>query len=119
MIERAADTVDQPAATLDPRAAAIKPLLSVENLQVEFSGRDRTVRAVRGLSYVIRPSETLGLVGESGSGKSVSALSLLGLLPKRVSKTAGSATFEGRELIGMPEDQLRKVRGSKIAMIFQ
>jgi len=96
-----------------------KPLLKVENLLVEFSGRNRTVRAVRGLSYQIRPGETLGLVGESGSGKSVSALSLLGLLPKRVSKTGGSAQFEGRELIGMPEDKLRKIRGSKIAMIFQ
>src|SRR6185436_19701829 len=73
-----------------------KPLLKVENLLVEFSGRNRTVRAVRGLSYQIRPGETLGLVGESGSGKSVSALSLLGLLPKRVSKTGGSAQFEGR-----------------------
>ena len=95
------------------------PLLAVDNLLVEFSGRNRTVRAVRGLSYQIRPGETLGLVGESGSGKSVSALSLLGLLPKRVSKTGGSAMFEGRELIGMPEDKLRKIRGSKIAMIFQ
>jgi oligopeptide/dipeptide ABC transporter ATP-binding protein len=99
--------------------AGTAPLLKVDNLQVEFAGRNRTVRAVRGLSYEIRPGETLGLVGESGSGKSVSALSLLGLLPKRVSKTAGGATFDGRELIGMPEDQLRKVRGSKIAMIFQ
>jgi oligopeptide transport system ATP-binding protein len=95
-------------------------LLTVDNLHVEFAGRQRTVRAVRGLSYAIKPGETLGLVGESGSGKSVSALSLLGLLPARVSKiTAGSAMFDGRELIGMPEEQLRRVRGSKIAMIFQ
>jgi oligopeptide/dipeptide ABC transporter ATP-binding protein len=119
MIDVAPGGRDQTTPALDPRAAAATPLLTVDNLQVEFSGRNRTVRAVRGLSYQIRPGETLGLVGESGSGKSVSALSLLGLLPKRVSKTAGSATFEGRELIGLPEDQLRKIRGSKIAMIFQ
>jgi oligopeptide/dipeptide ABC transporter ATP-binding protein len=122
MIETAPGGRDRttPATAGSSRAAiGAAPLLKVDNLQVEFSGRNRTVRAVRGLSYQIRPGETLGLVGESGSGKSVSALSLLGLLPKRVSKTAGSATFEGRELIGLPEDQLRKIRGSKIAMIFQ
>ena len=73
------------------------PLLSVDGLFVEFSGRGRVVRAVRGLSYDIAPGETIGLVGESGSGKSVSALSLLGLLPKRVGKvTAGTAHLPGR-----------------------
>jgi oligopeptide/dipeptide ABC transporter ATP-binding protein len=96
------------------------PLLSVKDLHVEFSGRGRTVRAVRGLSYDIGPGETIGLVGESGSGKSVSALSLLGLLPKRVGKvTAGSALFEGQEILGLSDDQLRKIRGARIAMIFQ
>ena len=96
------------------------PLLTVDDLHVEFVGRNRTVRAVHGLSYEIRAGETLGLVGESGSGKSVSALSLLGLLPKRVSRVSrGSARFEGRELIGMHDEELRKVRGAKIAMIFQ
>jgi oligopeptide/dipeptide ABC transporter ATP-binding protein len=96
------------------------PLLTVDDLHVEFSGRHRTVRAVRGLSYTIERGETLGLVGESGSGKSVSALSILGLLPKRVSKiSAGSARFDGQELIGMPEEKLRRIRGARIAMIFQ
>jgi oligopeptide/dipeptide ABC transporter ATP-binding protein len=95
-------------------------LLTVDDLHVEFAGRQRTVRAVRGLSYMIRPGETLGLVGESGSGKSVSALSILGLLPKRVGRvSAGSARFDGQELIGMPENQLRRIRGARIAMIFQ
>jgi oligopeptide/dipeptide ABC transporter ATP-binding protein len=95
-------------------------LLTVDNLHVEFAGRNRTVRAVRGLSYSIRPGETLGLVGESGSGKSVSALSLLGLLPKRVGRvSAGSAIFDGQDLIGMPEEKLRRIRGARIAMIFQ
>ena len=96
------------------------PLLSVNGLQVEFAGRGRVVRAVRGLSYDIGPGETIGLVGESGSGKSVSALSLLGLLPKRVGRvTAGSAVFQGQDLLHLPEDKLRKIRGARIAMIFQ
>src|SRR5687768_8453568 len=101
-----------------PRSAA--PLLSVNDLQVQFTGRGRVVRAVRGLSYDIAPGETIGLVGESGSGKSVSALSLLGLLPKRVAQvTAGTAVFQGEDLLRLPEDKLRKVRGARIAMIFQ
>src|SRR5207237_1398929 len=101
------------------RSGTRGPLLAVGNLRVEFAGR-RVVHAVRGLSYTIAPGETLGLVGESGSGKSVSALALLGLLPKRVGRiTAGSVRFEGRELVGLPEDQLRHVRGARIAMIFQ
>jgi oligopeptide/dipeptide ABC transporter ATP-binding protein len=96
------------------------PLLSVDGLFVEFQGRGRVVRAVRGLSYDIAPGETIGLVGESGSGKSVSALSLLGLLPKRVGKvTAGTATFQGEDILHLPEERLRKIRGAKIAMIFQ
>ena len=106
-----------PAPPSDRRDGA---LLTVENLQVEFSGRNRTVKAVRGLSYAIQPGEVLGLVGESGSGKSVSALSLLGLLPRRVGRiTGGSAIFDGQQLIGMPEDKLRRIRGARIAMIFQ
>jgi oligopeptide/dipeptide ABC transporter ATP-binding protein len=101
-----------------PRSAT--PLLSVNDLQVQFTGRGRVVRAVRGLSYDIAPGETIGLVGESGSGKSVSALSLLGLLPKRVAQvTAGTAVFQGQDLLRLPEDKLRKVRGARIAMIFQ
>ena len=96
------------------------PLLSVRDLHVEFSGRGSTVRAVRGLTYDIGAGETVGLVGESGSGKSVSALSLLGLLPKRVGRiSAGSAIFEGQEILNLPEEKLRKIRGARIAMIFQ
>ena len=96
------------------------PILSVNDLQVEFAGHGRVVRAVRGLSYDIGPGETIGLVGESGSGKSVSALSLLGLLPKRVGKvTAGTAIFQGQDLLHLSEDKLRRIRGARIAMIFQ
>ena len=96
-------------------------MLSVSDLQVEFVGRGRTVRAVRGLSYEIGPGETLGLVGESGSGKSVSALSLLGLLPKkrRPGHRRHARSSRARTSSAMPEDELRKIRGARIAMIFQ
>ena len=110
----------RPAATTRPAGRDDGQLLAVDDLHVEFVGRHRTVRAVRGLSYTIAPGETLGLVGESGSGKSVSALSIMGLLPKRVGRvSAGTARFDGQELIGMPENRLRRIRGAKIAMIFQ
>ena len=96
------------------------PILSVNDLQVEFAGHGRVVRAVRGLSYDIGPGETIGLVGESGSGKSVSALSLLGLLPKRVGRvTAGTAIFQGQDLLHLSDEKLRTIRGARIAMIFQ
>jgi oligopeptide/dipeptide ABC transporter ATP-binding protein len=110
-----------PAEVRPTRGAGSAPLLEVKDLRVEFAGRNnRPVRAVRGLTYSIAPGESLGLVGESGSGKSVSAMSLLGLLPKKVSKiTAGSAVFEGTNLIGLPDEQMRKIRGARIAMIFQ
>src|SRR5438876_914497 len=95
-------------------AGAREPLLAVDNLRVEFAAR-RVVHAVRGLSYTIAPGETLGLVGESGSGKSVSALALLGLLPKRVGRiTAGSVRFEGRELVGLPDDHARPWRRCRV-----
>ncbi len=104
------------AGTADPET----PLLTVADLHVEFTSRDRVVRAVRGLSYSVGYGESLGLVGESGSGKSVSVLSLLGLLPKRTGKvTAGSALFEDQDLLHLPEQELRRIRGAKIAMIFQ
>ena len=112
-------SADAPTIVRDgPRAGT--PILSVNDLQVEFAGHGRVVRAVRGLSYDIGPGETIGLVGESGSGKSVSALSLLGLLPKRVGKvTAGTAIFQGQDLLHLSEDKLRRIRGARIAMIFQ
>jgi oligopeptide/dipeptide ABC transporter ATP-binding protein len=113
------DPFDAPA-VIHAGGRTTTPLLSVRDLQVEFAGRGRTVRAVRGLSYDIGPGETVGLVGESGSGKSVSALSLLGLLPKKVGRVSGgTATFGGKDLLTMSEDDLRKIRGAQIAMIFQ
>ena len=110
-----------PAEVRPARGASTAPLLEVRDLRVEFAGRNnRPVRAVRGLTYEIAPGESLGLVGESGSGKSVSALSLLGLLPRKVSRiTGGTAVFEGRDLLTLRDEEMRKIRGARIAMIFQ
>lgn len=96
------------------------PLLEIQNLCVEFKSRQGHVRAVRGLSCSIQEGQSMALVGESGSGKSVSALAILGLLPKRTARiTAGSVKFRGREILGAPEKELRRLRGGSIAMIFQ
>ena len=95
-------------------------LLTADNLSVYFGSGEREVRAVRNVSFHIGRGETLALVGESGSGKSVSALSILQLLPYPLAHhPGGSIRFAGEELIGCPEAALRGVRGNRIAMIFQ
>ena len=95
-------------------------LLTADNLSVSFGTGDREVRAVRNISFEIGRGETLALVGESGSGKSVSALSILQLLPYPLARhPSGSIRFTDEELIGCPEPALRGVRGNRIAMIFQ
>jgi peptide/nickel transport system ATP-binding protein len=93
-------------------------LLEVAGLQVEFPTEDGVVHAVRGVSYSLEPGEVLGIVGESGSGKSVSSLALMGLLP-RTARITGSAKYRGDELLGLEQRDLNKVRGKKVAMIFQ
>lgn len=96
------------------------PLLEIENLRVEFHTEDGVVRAVDGLSMSIEPGETLGIVGESGSGKSVSSLAVLGLIPQPPGKiTSGRAVFEGSDLLAMSQQQLSRIRGNRISMIFQ
>ena len=94
------------------------PLLTVEDLTVEFSTEDGVVRAVRGVSYELRRGEALGIVGESGSGKSVTSLAVMGLLP-RSARIAGSAWLAGDELLGLGDEAMSRVRGRRISMIFQ
>jgi oligopeptide/dipeptide ABC transporter ATP-binding protein len=77
------------------------------------------VHAVNGVSFDVAPGETLGIVGESGCGKSVTALAILGILPRAGRVTSGRAVFAGRDVIGLPDAELRKIRGREIAMIFQ
>ena len=95
------------------------PLLNVENLQTQFKTEEGLVHAVNGISYYLNAGEILGIVGESGSGKSVSVLSLMGLLPQPPAVITGSAHFEGSDLIKLSDDELHKIRGNKVAMIFQ
>jgi oligopeptide/dipeptide ABC transporter ATP-binding protein len=94
-------------------------LLSVDDLRVEFWTRRGTVHAVNGISFDVAPGETLGIVGESGCGKSVTSLALLGILPRAGRVVSGTAMFEGRDLLQLKDDALRKIRGRDIAMIFQ
>ncbi|MGH9119784.1 MAG: ABC transporter ATP-binding protein [Acidimicrobiales bacterium] len=93
-------------------------VLAVENLSVDFPTEDGVVHAVRGVSYELRSGEVLGIVGESGSGKSVSCMAIMGLLP-RSADINGSIRYRGRELLGLPEKSFNRIRGAKIAMIFQ
>lgn len=96
------------------------PILQVTDLQVSFRTDDSLVRAVRGVSFDVRPGETLGLVGESGSGKSVTNLAMMGLIPRPPGQIdGGSAVYEGRDLLTLGARDLQSIRGRKIAMIFQ
>src|SRR5688500_2260508 len=96
------------------------PLLSVENLRTYFYTEAGVARAVDGVSFHIGPGETVGLVGESGCGKSVTALSILRLIgsPGRI-EPESRMRFEGRDLLQLSDEEMRRVRGNRIAMIFQ
>jgi peptide/nickel transport system ATP-binding protein len=95
------------------------PVLEVESLRTEFRTREGIVRAVDDVSFSLRAGEILGLVGESGSGKSMTGYSIMGLVDPPGRVMAGSIRLNGRELCGLSEDDLRKLRGDRIAMIFQ
>lgn len=95
-------------------------LLEVSGLCTEFVSAAGTVRAVDGISLSVRKGETLGIVGESGCGKSITSLSIMQLLPKRISRiAAGQIRFEGKNMLEMPAKEVRNIRGNRIAMIFQ
>ena len=101
-----------------PPAPRGGPVLEVEGLHVTFATPDGAVQAVRGVDYSVGEGEVLGIVGESGSGKSVSVLAVMGLLP-RGAKVTGSIRYRGQELVGLSEEEMRHLRGGRIAMIFQ
>src|SRR5215472_7849032 len=97
----------------------MEPLLSVRDLQVHFRSRERTVPAVERVSFDLAAGRTLGIVGESGSGKSLTSLAVLGLVPPPGEVASGEIWFEGRDLTKLDRNALRKIRGSRIGMIFQ
>src|SRR6185437_11069554 len=96
-----------------------EPVLSVRNLGVEFVTRHSTLRAIDGISFDIAKSEVLGVVGESGAGKSVTGLAIIGLLdpPGRISR--GEVYLSGMRIDNLPPEELRRIRGKRIGMIFQ
>jgi oligopeptide transport system ATP-binding protein len=96
------------------------PLLAVHDLRTQFFTPDGVVKAVNGVSFTLKEGEALGLVGESGCGKSVSALSIMRLIPQPPGQiVSGQVMFDGRDLLELKADDMRKVRGNDIAMIFQ
>ncbi|MFY0546096.1 ABC transporter ATP-binding protein [Brevibacillus sp. H7] len=98
----------------------MQPILQVERLQITFRGEDGDIHPVSGIDFHVNAGETLGIVGESGCGKSVTSLSIMGLLPKGIGRVSGGRIlFEGKEITAMSHDELRKIRGNEIAMIFQ
>ncbi len=98
---------------------AQEALLEVVDLRTHFATADGLVRAVDGVSLRIRPGKTLGVVGESGCGKSITALSIMRLIERPGRIVSGSITFDGQDLLRLPEDEMRNIRGNEISMIFQ
>jgi peptide/nickel transport system ATP-binding protein len=96
-----------------------EPLLTVDDLRVSFATEEGTVQAVEGVSLSVEQGEILAVVGESGSGKSVTAMTVMGLTRSPNAHFEGTAHYKGAELVHAPEDELRRVRGAEIAMIFQ
>ncbi|MCB1741742.1 MAG: ABC transporter ATP-binding protein, partial [Gammaproteobacteria bacterium] len=94
-------------------------LLQVEDLHVRFVSRERTVNAVNGVSFSLDRGEVLGVLGESGSGKSVTLRAIQRLLPPRRTRLQGSILLDGEDLLQMPERAIARIRGAKVAMIFQ
>ncbi len=99
--------------------APSRSVVSVENLHVRFAMRDATVSAVNGVSFELEAGKVLGILGESGSGKSVTLRALMRMLPPARTRVEGRIRIAGHEITAMDEDALRKVRGAKVAMIFQ
>ncbi|AEH50133.1 ABC transporter ATP-binding protein [Pseudothermotoga thermarum] len=94
-------------------------ILQISDLKVYFNSPDGLVKAVDGISFELKRGETLALVGESGCGKSVTALTIMGLVKCPPAKVEGSIKLDGKELVGLPDEEYRKIRGKRISMIFQ
>ncbi|MFL9683459.1 ABC transporter ATP-binding protein [Streptomyces sp. KL110A] len=115
-------TIDKTASVPAPRASGEHngPLLEVKDLHVEFHTRDGVAKAVNGVNYSVDSGETLAVLGESGSGKSVTAQAIMGILDMPPGKiSGGEILFQGQDLLKLKEEERRKVRGAKMAMIFQ
>lgn len=100
------------------RSRTTAPLLEVSDLRVSFPGEEGRVDAVRGVNFTVNDGEVLAIVGESGSGKSVSSMAVIGLLPEQA-RVQGSIRLRGRELLGLGDKEMSKLRGSKVSMVFQ
>ena len=100
-------------------APSLTPVLEVRDLHTQFFTDEGVVRAVDGVSFSVAAGETLGIVGESGSGKTVAALSLIRLLEEPSRIVGGEIKFQGRDVLKMSPEELRKLRGDGIAMVFQ
>jgi oligopeptide/dipeptide ABC transporter ATP-binding protein len=112
--------VNEISATREPGANEPRPLLSIRDLRTYFYSSDGIAKAVDGVSYDIFPSETVAVVGESGCGKSVTAFSIMRLIPSPPGRiVSGQVLLEGRDLLGLSEPAMRGVRGNDVAMIFQ
>jgi peptide/nickel transport system ATP-binding protein len=96
-----------------------EPVLEIKDLSVHFPTDDGLVKAVDGVSLTLMEGETLGVVGESGSGKSVTFMTVMGLITRKQAQISGEVIYRGQDLLTLPTDELRHVRGSKISMIFQ
>ncbi|MGV1916383.1 ABC transporter ATP-binding protein [Rhizobium sp. 22-785-1] len=105
--------------SMEATGGSVTPVLSVQNLTTSFRTPDGWKSVVRNMSFQIAPRETVAIVGESGSGKSVTSLSIMRLLDKRMSRIEGEVMLGGRNLLSLPEEEMQKVRGKEISMIFQ
>jgi peptide/nickel transport system ATP-binding protein len=111
--------LDSPTSGKRGAPAAQEALLSVRDLSIAFHDGSEWLQVLTDVSFTVMPGETVGVVGESGCGKSLTALSILGLLPRRGCRRTGQIMFEGRDLVRFGEADMRKVRGRRIGMIFQ